>query len=166
MPDHNSPATGAAPCLYVPPAISYHKAFRQRYAVTFGRPQKHSRLGFAAIAVVHIVVLTDFRGIEPQTLLQMTIDCVNGFARLGSASNIRLVGHHDQAESVTPQHGERSGDVGWNNDFRDRHRRKGLAVADQRIIEDTVPIKKDRLHHLLEVQRTPSHLVCRAFKAG
>ena len=54
--DENGPAAGGGTGIDITPAVSYHKAAAQIYAVDGGIPQQHARLGLAALAALGISV--------------------------------------------------------------------------------------------------------------
>jgi hypothetical protein len=108
--------------------------------IAIGRTQQHPRLRLAAIAIIGVVVFANLRRLKLQSLQQVLVDCVDGFARLESASDIGLIGRHNQAESVLSKPGECTGNIGGNYNLGNCHRGKWLTIANQCFIKDTVAI--------------------------
>src|SRR6185295_14955686 len=152
--DQDGATSGAVAGFDVAPAVADHEAFGQRDSVARGSADEHSGLRLAAVAIVRIVVLADLDRVDRQPAGKVAVDARDLLARNPATRDVRLIGHHDEAESMAAQQRERIGRVRDDHEIGERVGRIGLPVAYVHFVEYAVTIEKYRTRHAQE--RYPS----------
>lgn len=129
--------------LYVAPAISDHVARSKVQSQLGSGIDKHSRPGFAAVALVAVIVGTDTNLIQVQFPGDPVVDGSHVAGHRSPPCEVRLVCHAHQHEGFVPEQSTAGPCLVENDEVVQPGRRVGLAVPDDRSIEHAVTIKKD-----------------------
>src|SRR6266851_3983396 len=168
--DEDGSATRGDAGLNVAAAVANHVAARQINVEFGGAGQQHSWPGFPAIAAVVVVVEANDEAINRRNFTRdQAIDAFDRFPGGRSACHVGLVRDHDQDEAAILETLELLAQPGIDLDIHHPRRRVRLALADHRVIQHTVTIKKDRprFHRAgLTIPTADSHFVWLAFNFG
>jgi hypothetical protein len=146
--DKNSSATGVVTAIDISPAIANQKTPRQIDIKSLCGAQDHPGPRLMAVARLGPVgtgVPADFHASNlRQGIQHFVVHCIDGRACLRPARDIRLVGHHDKQITGRVEAGAASNHVFVKIKFLYLRRRVWPAFADNRPVDDTVAVEKDR----------------------
>ena len=131
--------------LDIPPTISDQKLAGKTIVIACGGAQQHSGFRFAAIAIVGIVMFAISRSRQAARVpagrrLIASTASRDWVPRAILGWLVTMIRRNPFCRSLASASGTSGGII----DFGDRHRRKGLAIANRRFIEDAVAIEKNR----------------------
>jgi hypothetical protein len=128
--------------------------------------QHHAGLRLAAVALFLVVVLANLDRIERQTVGEPPIDRIDiGAVRLAAPTSGWLVTTISKKPFLFNTSSAARAPSVMTNSW-EVTRRIGLAVANNRVVEHSVAIEKDRGSHRPHHQHVPSHFVCPILRSG
>lgn len=166
MLDENRAAAGGVRAIDISPAVTNEKTALQIDRVFGCGVEQHAGLRFPAVARIAMFapgVVTDFNRVQGRHGgAQFRVHRFDRFPGLGSSTDIRLIGHHNQNKARLFKLRASFRGLGINVELLDPRRRKRKSVTHHRPIENAIPIEKDgpSLYFVL------SHFVCAVFSAG
>jgi hypothetical protein len=105
-----------------------------------GSVAEQARSGFAAEAIMVVIVRADAEFVEGQLVLENLVDGFDAGKGLGAAGHVGLIGDDDQKEAKVFQDSDGFFDPGENSRFANAGGRVRDAIADEGLVEDAVPV--------------------------
>ena len=164
--DKDGAAASGFRAVDVPPPIADEKTPFQVDVVAAGGAQEHAGLRLPAIArlaVSRARMVTNFDPIQLRHRSpQLLVHGLNDFARLGSASNVRLITDDNHYKAGRFQLPAPFGDTGIKLELLDARRRQRTSIPHYGPVQYPIAIEEYRafLYFVL------SHFVCAVFSVG
>lgn len=106
--------------------------------------KEHPRKGFSTVATVTVIMRACIYAVEGKRSIHMPVNGLQRVCQKLSSRNVRLVGHDDESVSGVAQQPQCINDSGNELEFIDRPRRPVFPVLENRPIDDTVAVQKNR----------------------
>jgi hypothetical protein len=145
--NENRLAAGSPAGFDVSPSVSDNKTPSEVNMQVACRSHQHSRLRFAAVTAIRIVVVADSNVINPNLTAQEVVDLLDTLTGHTPAGDLRLVRDHDEKKTVAAQLFARLWDAGWNLNFAQSRWRVRPPIADQGPIQHPIPVQERSASH-------------------
>lgn len=134
----------------VAPAVADDEAGGEVDLMAGGACEHESGLGFAAGAIVFVVVIADDEIVEGEGGAEEIVNLFDGGLGLAAAGDVGLVGDDDEEEAGGAETVEGFGGAGEDLHFGSGGGRVGAAIADDGAVEDAVAIEEYGFGHGLD----------------
>lgn len=130
-----------------------------------GGVQQEARLGFAAIAGIRVVVITDLKRVQWKAISKIIVHRFDNGPILGSTSYVRLIRDNTQPEASLPKHLQSRLHAREYFKVVKSRGRERLSVAHDSAIYNAIPVEENSFTRR-RVYRTDSHLVSTCLSKG
>lgn len=141
--DENGLAAGGVAAIDVAPAIADHEAGSEVDVAFGGGAEEHAGRGLAEVGGGVAGVPGDFDAVERKFAEQESVHGFDGFAGLGAAADVGLIGGDDEEKAVLAQQAAGFGDAGEDDEIGERLGRKRFAGAHFGTVQHAIAIEEN-----------------------